>query len=69
MLDQTTVLSTLKRKQGDGTQEQLAARIGISPAYLCDVLKGNRKPKGKVLEFLGLEELTMYRENKRRRSA
>lgn len=44
-----------------GTQEQLAAHLGITPQYLCDVLKRRRAPGDSILTALGLERVTLYR--------
>ena len=46
-------------------QLSLAAAIGVSPAYLNDVLHGRREPQGKILEYLGLERVVVYRIPKR----
>lgn len=43
------------------TQEQLAEAIGISKGLLSDVLSGNRAPRGRVLDYLGLELITLYK--------
>lgn len=42
-------------------QAQLAEQIGVSTPFLNDVLHGKREPSGKVVEFLGLERVVMYR--------
>jgi DNA-binding transcriptional regulator YdaS (Cro superfamily) len=45
-----------------GSQTNLAHRIGVSPAYLHDVLKGRREPGPAILTPLGLEKApTSYR--------
>jgi len=43
-----------------GNQKEAAAWMGISNAYLSDILAGNRKPGKKVLDQLGLEPRTVY---------
>ena len=50
------LLNLLRDKQGDRTQAELAKEIGISPAYLSDVLAGRRDPGPSVLDFLGIEK-------------
>ena len=44
------------------TRKALADKIGISPAYLCDILKGRRAPGPAVCKFLKLEAVVVYRE-------
>ena len=46
------------------THKALAEKIGISDQFLCDILKGKRLPGKKVLKFLKLESVLMYREAK-----
>lgn len=49
----------LVRRLGTRTQKELAEEIGVSQAYLCDVLKGNRSGYGKkILIYLGLRKAT-----------
>ena len=43
-----------------GSQRALATRIGISPAYLCEIIGGTREPAGKVLEWLKLRREVRY---------
>ncbi len=43
-----------------GSQSAWAKTIGISPAFLSDVLGGGREPSPAILEPLGLERVTMY---------
>lgn len=47
------------RRQGE-TQKDIAARIGISEQYLCDILRGRRMMGPKVLTWLGVERVVMY---------
>jgi hypothetical protein len=44
-----------------GSQKALAQRIGISPAYLSDVLLMRRDPGPKIAEYFELEAVTFYR--------
>jgi transcriptional regulator with XRE-family HTH domain len=46
------------------SHKALAAKIGISPAYLSDILKGRRNPGSKVCKFLKVEPVPVYREIK-----
>ncbi len=43
------------------TRNALAEKIGISPQYLCDILKGKRNPGVKVCKFLRVEPVLVYR--------
>lgn len=43
-----------------GSQLELAKKIGISPAYLSEIIRGNREPFGKVLKYLKLKRVTGY---------
>lgn len=43
-------------------QADLAMRIGISPQFLSEILKGKRNPSKTVLDFLGLEKVVSYQE-------
>ena len=47
------------------TQKVLAQKIGISEAYLSDVIHGRREPGNKILSFLGYEKVVCYREVKK----
>jgi len=42
-------------------EKELAYRIGISPSYLSDVLKKNRKPGEKFLRGLGFMREDNYK--------
>lgn len=44
-----------------GTQYSVANEIGVTPAYLSDVLRGARKPANKILEYLHLREEKIYK--------
>jgi transcriptional regulator with XRE-family HTH domain len=43
------------------SQAEVAAQLGISASYLCDLLKGRREPAKKVCDALGLERVVSYR--------
>lgn len=43
------------------TQSEAAGFIGISPQYLSDMLAGKRAIGEKVLQWLGLERVVIYR--------
>lgn len=57
------VIGTLQRMAGDeyGGQERLAHELGITRGHLGHLLKGNKVPGAKVLQALGLERVTTYR--------
>lgn len=38
-----------------GSQRRLAANLGVSPMFICDVLKGRRDPGKKLLDAMGYE--------------
>ncbi len=54
------VRDLLREKLKGGTQNDLAHDLGISPAYLCDVLGGFRNPGVKLLRALGLSKSVDY---------
>lgn len=41
-----------------GSQIAFAKALGISGAYVSAVLKGDKVPRGRILEFLGIEAHT-----------
>ena len=43
-----------------GTQKDLAAKLGVSAAYLGDVLMGRKEPGKKLLAALGLRRESIY---------
>ena len=59
------VRQILRNKIGDGTQSDLAKKMGISPSYLNDILNGLREPGGGVLDALGLRRVADYQYIKR----
>lgn len=42
------------------TRKAFADKVGISSAYLCDIIQGRREPGPKVLQFLRLEKVIVY---------
>lgn len=44
-----------------GSQKDLASRLGVSAAYLGDVIHGKREPGSKLLKALGFERGIVYR--------
>lgn len=47
--------------QEEGSQAAAAKRIGITPSYVGDVLRGTREPGPAILSFFGIEKETVYR--------
>ena len=45
----------------EGSLRKLANVIGISPAYLSDVLRGNRSLGPTLLNYLKLEKIVTYK--------
>ena len=43
-----------------GSQKALAAVIGVTPAFVCDIINGRREPSGKPVAFLGLRRVVSY---------
>ena len=44
-----------------GSQRNLAKKLGISPMFVCDVLKGRRDPGEKMLKAMGYERKVSIR--------
>jgi len=57
------ILAARLLRQGS-TQRALAREIGISEAYLSDILSQRREAGKQVLEYLGLERRVTYRKVK-----
>jgi transcriptional regulator with XRE-family HTH domain len=43
-----------------GSQKELAKAIGVTPAFVCDIINGRREPSGKPLAYLGLVRRVIY---------
>lgn len=43
-----------------GEQRLAAKQLGVSPQYLCDVLKRRREPGSKLLKALGYRRVVIY---------
>ena len=55
------VREKLRRKASImGSQKALAEDLGVSSAFISDILLGKRQPTGKVLECLGLRRVVRY---------
>lgn len=61
MLTEQQVISQLRAAaSAAGSQRAYAESIGVSEAYLSDVLASRRTPGPKVLAALGLEAVVLY---------
>jgi hypothetical protein len=60
LVDRDQLIRTITRLKGKGTQKDLADRLQVSPAFLSDVINGNREPGESLLEALGLERRVTY---------
>lgn len=54
-MKESTVVELLKKKQGARTQSDLARDLGMTPQYVSEVLKGQKPPSDRILEYLGLK--------------
>lgn len=43
-----------------GSQDAAAKQLGVSPQYLCDVLRKRREPGQKLLDALGYRRVVVY---------
>ena len=59
-MENLTPLELLKTRLKGRTQSALAKELGVSPAYLSDILRGKRDPGPQVLGALGLERVVTY---------
>lgn len=50
----------LRAVEVEGSQRALAKKLGVSAAFLNDILLGKREPSGKPLTFLGLRRDVRY---------
>ena len=50
-------IELLKQRMEGRSLRDLAKAIPCSPAYLSDVMNGNRPPGPKILTFLGLQRI------------
>lgn len=61
-MDEQTVLTLIQLKaKKAGSQKALADEIGVSPAYLSDIIQKNRPLSVEFLSKIGLEMVTTYR--------
>lgn len=61
-MDRGQFVEHLRRKASEaGGQKILAQKLGVSEAYLSDVINGRREPADKLLSALGMERVVTYR--------
>lgn len=60
-MKESTVRAMIQRAcENFGSQKAFAKHLGVSPAWISDVLRGNRRPGKTILDYLGLERVTTY---------
>lgn len=42
------------------SNKEVAEEVGVSPAYISQVLKGNFKAQGKIMRWAGLQKKVVY---------
>ena len=57
-MTRSEVIELLRKKQSKRSLREFGASIGVSAAYLSDILCGNRYPGPSVLKALGIEKVT-----------
>jgi len=50
----------LRRLVGERSQKDVAAYLGISPSYLCDILKGRRDVSAGVVRKMGYRRVVIF---------
>ena len=56
------VVNILRKRQGERTQREFAAELGITQQYLCDLYARHRDPGDTVIDKLGMTRRTVYEE-------
>jgi|GEM_PF-1831074 len=54
------VIALMRKRQGDGTQRDLAKELGVSQQYLNDVYLRRREPGEAILKGLGVVRRVIY---------
>lgn len=44
----------------EGTQAAAAAKIGVSPSHIGDIIDGSRDPGPSVLDYFGIQKVISY---------
>jgi hypothetical protein len=63
MVDIAVILKLQSVVASCGSQQKAARKLGLSQAYLGELLRGTRTPGPKVLAALGLRKQTSYVED------
>lgn len=63
-MDRAGVIVKLRRRLTGTTQAKVAKDLGITQAYLNDILRGKRDPGEKLLAALGLQRRITYHANR-----
>lgn len=67
-LSKVALLERLRRKAARaGSQKALAGALGVTEAYLSEVLHGRREPGPTMLRALGLRRVVVYVTTRARR--
>jgi transcriptional regulator with XRE-family HTH domain len=53
-------ITELRQRVQKSSQLEVAQSLGISPQYLCDVLKGRAAPGKKILAALGMKRRIIH---------
>lgn len=60
------VIDRLRREiEAAGSQRQFAQKIGVSAAYLNDVMNRKREPGDKILKAINLQKVIVYKAGER----
>ena len=59
-MDQAALIGRLRKRCDRYSQRQVAEELGISQAYLSDILAGKREPGPAVLAGLGVTRRVIY---------
>lgn len=60
ILTEAEVKTLLRKKVYAASQKEIAKELGISAAYLCDILQGRRDVSASVAAMLGLRRHVVF---------
>lgn len=61
-IDLADIYALMRKAIADaGGQSAWAARVGVSPQYVSDVVNGRRDPAARMLAAVGVKRVTVYR--------